>query len=195
MRKLIILLLILVIGASSQAGPFPKLIGEKSWLALDIYHQSRALPLGDRFIRFPFNPGLQATYRRVWLGKGELTGGSTTIQGGYSQFDLLFWTMHLGGGLGATWKSQSGIFSNYAIRLDYERLFTGSNNFELEKTSYKQSTDTGRGYLCVIPIDFSIGYSPRVARELGIIPALRFAWAVDLPLYKGKETLAWSYTK
>ena len=95
MRKFLIFIFMLMISVANQAGSFPKLVGEKSWLTLDMYHQSRALPIGDRFVRFPFNPGLQATYHRIMLGKEALTGG-TTLQAGYSQFDRLFWSIHLG---------------------------------------------------------------------------------------------------
>jgi hypothetical protein len=194
MKKAIFFLVMLILSASGQAHSDPKWGKGATWLTLDIYHLSRALPVGDKFVRFPFNPGFQATYHRTWLGKGSLIGG-TTIQAGYSQFDRLFWSMHLGGGIEATWKTQSGFFSNYAIRLDYERLFTGSNNFVLDNGSYKQKTDTGRGYLRITPVDISIGYSLKALRELGLVPAVRFAWALDLPLYGREEPQAWSYTQ
>jgi hypothetical protein len=86
------------LSASSQAYSDPEWEKDNTWLTLDIYHLSRALPVGDKFVRFPFNPGFQATYHRIWLGEGALTGG-TTLQAGYSQFDRLFWAMHLGGGM------------------------------------------------------------------------------------------------
>lgn len=194
MKKILFFIFMLIMSAPNLAGSFPKLVGDKTWLTFDVYHQSRALPVGDKFVRFPLNPGFQTTYHRIWLGKEALTGG-TTLQAGYSQFDRLFWSMHLGGGIEATWKTQSGFYSYYAIRLDYERLFTGNNNFVLDNGRYEQKTDTGRGYLRMTPVDISIGYSPKALRGLGIIPAVRFAWTLDLPLYGGDEPQPWSYTQ
>lgn len=194
MKKLIFFLFMLILSASSQAYSNPQWGKGATWLTLDIYHQSRALPVIDKFARFPFNPGFQASYHRIWLGKGSLTSG-TSIQAGYSQFDRLFWSALLGGGIEATLKTHSGFYSNFAICLDYERLFTGSNNFVLENGSYKQKTDIGRGFLRITPVDISIGYSPKALRELGLVPAVRFAWALDLPIYEGEQPQAWSYTQ
>lgn len=159
-----------------------------------MFHQSRALPVGDAFVRFPFNPGFQGAHHRVWFGKDELCGG-TTLQAGYSQFDRLFWAVNLGGGIEGIWRTGSGFYTNLGFRLEYERLFTGSNNFVLENDSYKQKTDAGRGYLRLTPIDLAVGYSPQFLREAGIIPALRFAWALDLPLFGGESPTPWSYTQ
>ncbi len=194
MKKVIFILMMFIVCLSGQAYSNSQYAADNSWLTLDIFHQSRALPLGDAFVRFPFNPGFQAGYHRVWLGKGSLTGG-TVIQGGYSEFDRLFWAMNLGGGIEATWRTRNGFYSNYAIRLEYERLFTGNNHFVLEKGRYQQKTDNGRGYLRIAPLDLSFGYAPEVLRKMGIIPAIRFAWALDLPLYNGDEPPAWSYTQ
>lgn len=194
MKKSLFFLIMLILVISSQTASSPKLPNDQSWLTLDIYHQSRALPMGDQLLRFPFNPGFQAAYHRIWLGEKMLTGG-TTLQAGYSGFDRLFWSLNLGAGIEGTWRTRSGFFSNYAIRFDYNRLFTGSNHFVLENGSYKQATDAGRGYLRMTPVDISIGYAPKFIRESGLIPAIRFAWALDVPLYGGEEPPIWSYTQ
>lgn len=188
------ILLLLLASFTSEVGAFLKSGGEKSWLTLDLFHQSRALPLGNAFVRSPFDPGLQLSHHRSRWGSRAITGG-TVIQAGYSQFDRLFWAVNLGGGIEATWKNHSGFFSNYAVRLDYERLFTGSNHFVLENGRYTQKTDYGRSYLRITPMDLSIGYSPKALRELGVIPAVRFAWALDVPLYSGDKPSIWSYTQ
>lgn len=192
MKKSFIIMLLLV-SLIAQASAFPGLSGKTRWLTLDVFHQSRALPLGDALVRGAYNPGFQLSYHCTRWGTKNLTGG-TIIQAGYTQFDRLFWAGHLGGGIEASWKHRLGFSSSYAIRLDYQRLFTGSNHFVLEDGRYTRTTDNGRGYLRVTPLDISVGYSPKALRELGFVPAVRFAWALDVPLYDGNKPAVWSYT-
>jgi len=78
--------------------------------------------------------------------------------------------------------------------LDYARAFTGSNNFVLEDGRYTQQTDAGRSFLRITPVDLALGFSPEALQRLGIVPALRFAWLVDSPLYESDDASPWSYT-
>ncbi|MBD3225415.1 MAG: hypothetical protein GF313_11830 [Caldithrix sp.] len=194
MRKTIAVLLILMMWGAGNAKNFSFAPANNSWWSLDIFHQSRALPPGDRFVRAPMNPGYQLSHHHSLLGSRSLRGAGT-LQAGYTRFDQLFWAVTIGTGIEGVWNSQSGFYAAFALRLDYERIFTGNNNFELENGRYKQKTDTGRSYLQITPLDLSIGYAPPILRSAGLIPALRFAWQLDVPLYGGDDPNPWSYTQ
>lgn len=194
MRKIIAGFLILMMYGVGNTKDFSFTPANHSWWTLDIFHQSRALPLGDRLVRTPFNAGYQVSYHYSLLGSGSLRGAGT-LQAGYTRFDQLFWAVNIGGGIESVWNSKTGFYAAYALRLDYERIFTGNNNFELENGRYKQKTDTGRSYLRITPLDLSLGYASSVLREAGLMPALRFAWLFDVPLYGGDDPNPWSYTQ
>ena len=185
MKKFVLIFLVLTT-FGAQAAP-------SSWWSVDIYQFSRAIPAVDAMARGPLNPGVQISYHQQRWGDGPLTAG-WVAQGGFAQFDKLFATAHLGTGLEAVWQAPFGVFGAMALRLDYSRLYTGTNHFVLQKNAYVQKTDPGRGYLRLTPVDFSIGISP-TDRFLGLAPALRFAWSLDVPLYAGDEPQTWSYTQ
>jgi hypothetical protein len=165
----------------------------RDWLSLDFFHLSRTLPSLGRTIETPINPGLQVSYHHAWFGK-TVTGG-TLFQAAFTSFDELFWSLSAGGGFEGVWRTDSGFYAGLGLRVDYERIFTGTNNFVFDEGRYRQSTDGGRGFLRVTVADLSFGYSPKFLRRLGLVPALRYAWAVDLPLYANDGANPWSYTE
>jgi hypothetical protein len=164
----------------------------RDWLSLDVYHVSRSLPSVTRTLETPLNPGLQAGYHHAWFGRA-LTGG-TSLQASFISFDELFWSLACGAGFEGIWRTRSGLFAGLGLRVDYARLFTGSNNFVFEDDRYRQETDSGRSFLRVTLLDLSLGFSPKPLRRLGIVPALRYAWLADLPLYENHDANPWSYT-
>lgn len=165
----------------------------RDWLAFDLFHLSRTLPALSRTLESPLNPGLRASYHHAWLGSSFTAG--TSLQASVLSFDELFWSVAAGVGLEGVWRSDSGVLVSLGLRCDYGRLFTGGNNFVLEDGRYRQDTDAGRGFLRVTPVDLMLGYSPRALRALGVIPALRYAWVVDIPWYSNDDATAWSYTE
>jgi hypothetical protein len=163
------------------------------WASLDVFHLSRTLPSLSRIVESPLNPGLRGRYHRAWFGKA-VTGGSS-LQAGFTSFDQLFWSLSLGAGFEGVWRTASGVYASLGLRLDYERLFTGNNHFEMENGRYRQTTDPGRGFLRLTVADLTGGYSPKLLRELGLVPALRYAWVAQLPLYANEDANPWSYTE
>ncbi|MEO8179519.1 MAG: hypothetical protein ABI895_11870 [Deltaproteobacteria bacterium] len=89
---------------------------------------------------------------------------------------------------------ESGLYLGLGLRLDYARIFTGSNNFVWDDGRYRQVTDGGRGFLRATLVDLTLGYSPKALRDLGIVPALRYAWMAELPIYANTDANLWSYT-
>ncbi len=194
MKKIVFIIIMLGMGNLAIAQTFTPVPAQNSWWTVDLFHQSRRLPLGDRFLKTPVNPGLQIRYHQTVLGSGSLKGAGL-VQAGYLQFDQLFRAVNIGGGGEAVWKSESGFYASYILAFDYQRIFTGNNNFEWINGRYKQKTDRGRSYLRITPVDISIGYAPRILQKSGIIPALRYAWLFDIPLYGGDDPNPWSYTQ
>jgi hypothetical protein len=165
----------------------------RDWAALDLYHLSRSLPALGTIVDTPINPGVQVSYHHAWFGR-RVTGG-TTLQAGVVGFDELFWSLSTGAGFEGVWRTDSGFYSALGLRVDYARLFTGSNNFEFEDGRYRQATDSGRSFLRITLADLYLGFSPALLRRVGVVPALRYAWLVDLPLYANEDANPWSYTQ
>lgn len=163
------------------------------WIELDLFHVSRTLPDISNTLSDEVNPGLQLSYHRNVVGAGTF-GGGFSFQAGYFSFDQLLFALSLGGGAEGTVRTTWGFFAALGLRLDYARAFTGSNNFVHENGAYHQETDGGRGFLRISPIDLVLGYSPAALQRLGLVPALRFAWLVDEPLYESDDANSWSYT-
>jgi hypothetical protein len=163
------------------------------WVELDLFHVSRTFPSFSGLLDDDVNPGIQLGYHRNVIGGGTF-GGGFSFQAGYFSFDQLLFALSLGSGLEGTARTTWGLFAALGLRLDYARAFTGSNNFVHERGSYRQETDAGRGFLRISPVDLTLGYSPPALQRLGLVPALRFAWLVDAPLYESDDANSWSYT-
>jgi hypothetical protein len=163
------------------------------WLSLDAYHVSRTLPALSRTVETPLNPGLRVGHHHAWFGKA--VAGSSTVQAAFVSYDELFWSLAFGGGFEAAYRPEWGLYASLGLRVDYERIFTGRNNFEFEGGRYRQETDGGRGFLRLTLADLICGYSPKPLRKLGLVPALRYAWAVAVPLYDNDDANPWSYTE
>jgi hypothetical protein len=185
-------LLFSLLSASPALEPGESTMRARDWASLDVYHESRALPSFRTIVETPLNAGVQARYHHAWFGKA-ITGGSTANLA-FASFDRLFWSLSAGTGFEGVWRTRSGFYTGLGLSLDYARLFTGSNNFEFEDGRYRQTTDHGRGFLRVTLVDLALGYSPRALQRLGLVPALRYAWMVDLPLYSNEDANPWSYT-
>lgn len=164
----------------------------RDWLSLDVYHVSRSLPSLSRTIETPINPGLQMGYHHAWFGRA--VSGGTSAQAALFSFDQVFWSLSAGTGFEGIWRTNSGLFAGLGLRFDYARIFTGNNNFVFEDGRYRQETDPGRSFLRITLADLSLGYSPSALRRLGLVPALRYAWLVDIPLYENDGANPWSYT-
>lgn len=190
MHTLLAIIMASPVAANVAAAPAPP---ARDWLALDVFHLSRTLPALSRTLESPLNPGLRASYHHAWLGSA-LTAG-TSLQASVVSFDELFWSVAAGVGLEGVWRSDAGFLVSLGLRCDYGRIFTGDNNFVLEDGRYRQSSDVGRGFLRATPVDLMLGYSPSALRALGIIPALRYAWVVDIPWYANDDATTWSYTE
>ena len=185
--------LVLAVALSQSPAPAAREpIAKRQWLSLDVYHLSRAFPALARTIETPINPGLQLGYHRTLFGR--VFRGGLSVQSALHSFDQLFWSLSAGSGFEGTFRSRSGFFAGLALRVDYARLFTGSNHFVLEDGSYRQQTDSGRGFLRVSPVDLSLGFAPEPLRRLGIVPALRYAWLLEFPMYPNDGANPWSYT-
>lgn len=183
-----------VLGGGVVRAQQDSLAAREKWVAVDLFHASRTLPSLARMLELPLNPGVQVRYHDDWLqGRSTSLGGS--VQAGILQFDRLFWEPSLGVGLDGVLRPGYGIFAAFGLRLDYARAFTGSNNFERDGTRYEQTTDTGRGYLRATLVEVTLGYSPSPLATMGIVPALRYAWLVELPLYPNDGASPWSYTQ
>jgi hypothetical protein len=180
------------LGAPFAAPPVESTERARDWVSLDAYHQSRSLPAFDTIVQSSINPGVQARLHHAWFGK-SVTGGSTANLA-FVTFDRLFWSVALGTGFEGVWRTQTGFYTALGLHLDYARAFTGRNNFEFDGERYRQETDHGRGFLRVTLADLAFGYSPEALRRLGFVPALRYAWAVELPLYENEDANPWSYT-
>lgn len=195
-RRALVLMVLAMLSALSpiaaQAEP-ERLGAKRQWLALDVHHSERTLP-SFGLISTPLNWGVQGRYHHDWLHSSTLSGGGSA-QLALSHFDRLFWAASLGAGLDGAWRPGHGLFAGFGLRADYARLFTGSNNFEHNGERYAQTTDTGRGVLRLTLAELTLGYSPPGLRQLGLVPAIRYAWHVDLPLYPAEEAQAWSYTQ
>jgi hypothetical protein len=187
-----VLALPLLLSAGLASDPAEGTMRARNWVSLDLHHQSRALPSFGRTLETPLNPGFQARYHHVWFGRAVSAGSTANL--GFSTFDRLFWSVAAGVGFEGVWRTRSGFYTRLGLHFDYARLFTGSNNFEFEDGRYRQRTDHGRGFLRVTIADLAFGYSPAALRRWGLIPALRYAWMVDLPLYENEEANPWSYT-
>jgi hypothetical protein len=176
------------LAAPAQLDP----VHAQQWVALDVAHLSRTLPAFDRMVETPLNPTLQLSYHRNVFG--ETLGAGFAFQTSVASFDQLFWSLALGTGIESTYRPSFGLFAQLGLRLDYVRAFTGSNNFVHERGEYRQETSAGRGFLRVSPLDVALGYAPPALHRLDIIPALRFTWMLDLPLYENDGANPWSYT-
>lgn len=194
MNKTLLTIIMLCIWNMADAQPFTLMPAQNSWWTFDLFHQSRTLPAAERMLERPVNPGYQVRYHHTLLGQGSLKGAGV-VQAAYTSFDQLFRAVTVGGGGEAVWKSESGFYASYILAFDYERIFTGNNNFEWINGRYKQKTDRGRSCLRITPVDISVGYAPRILQKAGIIPALRYAWLFDIPLYGGDDSNPWSYTQ
>ena len=135
----------------------------RDWAALDLYHLSRSLPALGTIVDTPINPGVQVSYHHAWFGR-RVTGG-TTLQAGVVGFDELFWSLSTGAGFEGVWRTDSGFYSALGLRVDYARLFTGSNNFEFEDGRYRQATDSGRSFLRITLADLYLGFSRPMSRD------------------------------
>jgi hypothetical protein len=188
--------LVSLLGTMAALSGTPKhdeFLSAQHWFSLDLAHLSRSLPAFDRTIDVPLNPALQLGYHRRLLGRGALSA-AFSLQAGFEQFDRLFWELFAGGGLEGVYRSRLGLFSALGFRLDLARAFTGRNHFILEGSRYAQKRDAGRGFLRVSLIDLTAGYSPELLRRWGIVPALRYAWTLEAPLYTNTGGTTWSYT-
>lgn len=146
-----------------------------------------------RALELPINPGVQLGYHRNLFGRDAL-GAGASVQAAVLGFDALFWSLSVGLGIEGTYRTRGGFFSALGLRLDYAQVFTGSNHFVHEDGRYRQQTDGGRGHLRISPLDLALGYSPDFLQRWGIVPALRFAWSLELPLYANEGATTWSYT-
>lgn len=185
-------LLPLFLGTSLVSEAASPRMSARDWLSLDLYHVSRTVPALSRTLGTPIDPGLQAGYHHAWLGDA-VTGG-TSLQLAIANYDQLFWSISGGGGLEGVWRTEFGLYLGLGASLDYARLFTGSNNFVWDDGRYRQVTDGGRSFLRATLVELTVGYSPRALRDLGVIPALRYAWMVELPIYANSDANPWSYT-
>jgi hypothetical protein len=164
----------------------------QQWISLELGHASRSLLLADP-IGDALNPNAQLSYHRNIFGYRAL-GAGVSLQTGVFSYDQLLIAPSVGTGLEGTLRLRSGLYAAIGVRFDYAHVFTGSNHFELAGRSYRQRTAAGRSFLRVTPVELSIGYSPDVLQRLGVVPALRFAWLIDLPLYANEDANPWSYT-
>lgn len=185
------LLVLLVASLTASAEPSFDPIGAEQWLTLDVAHVSRSMPFAQP-IGDALNPSVLAGYHRNVIGDGAL-GAGFSLQAGALGYDELLWSLSAGSGIEGTLRLRWGLFAALGMRLDYARAFTGSNNFELRGGSYRQSTDTGRSFLRVTPLDLALGFSPEALQRWGVVPMLRFNWLLDVPIYDNDGANPWSY--
>jgi hypothetical protein len=179
----------LLLSAVEVNAPLPP----RNWLSVDAFHVSRTLPSLSRTVESPVNPGLRARFHHAWFGR--TLAAASSVQTTFSSYDELFWSLALGAGFEGVFRPDFGLYASLGLRLEYERVFTGDNNFELDGERYRQRADSGRGFLRVTPVDLTCGYSPKPLQRLGLIPGLRYAWAVALPFYENEDANAWSYSE
>lgn len=163
------------------------------WLSAYVFHTSRTFPALDRVVDTPLDPGIEVGYHRVVFG-GKPWSLGFSAQGAFQTYDQLFWALALGTGAEGAYRGDWGGFAALGLRLDYARLFTGTNHFVHENGRYQQETDAGRGFLRVTPVDLSLGFAPAALRRIGLVPALRYTWLLDLPLYPNDGANPWSYS-
>ena len=181
----------LIATLTASTGPAFDPMRAEQWLTLDVAHVSRSMPFAQP-IGDALNPSVLAGYHRNVFGDGVL-GAGFSFQAGALGYDELLWSLSAGSGIEGTLRLRWGLFAALGLRLDYARAFTGSNHFELERGAYRQTTDTGRSFLRVTPVDVALGFSPEALQRWGVIPLLRFNWLLDVPLYDNDGANPWSY--
>jgi hypothetical protein len=165
----------------------------RHWLSAGVDHFARTLPSPGRAIETPLHPALRLAYHRRLLGERSLSGG-LSVQAGFQQFDRLFWSLSSGTGVEGVYRSTGGLFSSVGLRVDYARAFTGRNHFVSSGGQFVQKTDPGRSFLRLTLADLTFGFSPSALRRQGIVPALHYAWMVEVPAYAQAGASPWSYT-
>ena len=161
------------------------------WVTLDVAHVSRSLPMANP-IGDALNPSVLAGYHRNLFGGGAL-GAGISFQAGVLSYEELLWSPSVGTGVEGTLRLRWGLYAALGLRLDYAHAFTGSNNFDRSTGAYRQTTDSGRGFLRITPLDLALGFSPETLQRWGVIPLLRFSWLLDTPLYDNAGANPWSY--